>query len=162
MKRIGVAAGRRTISPGRATPVHQRDFILRIIEQLGAVLAELRRMILGRGDPAETQEALSRAASMAGFDLELLRGFDTSTLHLLVSPLGEVDPTRCWMMAEILYLDGLEAELRDGSGRASLLKARALYDLVRPSGGMLVGMPEATERIAEIDERLGGTPVVTD
>lgn len=142
--------------------MHQRDFILRIIEQIGAVLVELRRRILGRGDPAETQVALAQAASMAGFDLELLRGFDTSTLHLLVSPMGDVDPTRCWLMAEILYLDGLEGELSDRGGRESLLKARALYDLVRPAGGMLVGMPEAAERIAEIDERLGGLPVPAD
>jgi hypothetical protein len=87
-------------------------------------------------------------------DLHLLRGFDLSTLLLLAAPTGEVDPTRCWLMAEILYLDGLEAVLSERDGSDTLLKARALYELVRPAGGMLVGMPEAAQRIAEIDERV--------
>ncbi len=138
--------------------MHQRDYILRIIEQLGVALAELRRRILRQEDSAAVREALARTAGQAGFDLELLRGFDISTLHLLVAPTGEVDLTRCWLMAEILYLDGLEAALSDHDGRDSLMKARALYDLVRPAGGMLVGMPEATERIAEIDQRIESPP----
>ena len=132
--------------------MHQRDFILRIIEQLGAALAQLRRRILRREDSVAVREALGKTADQAGFDIELLRGFDLSTLHLLVAPTGEVDLTRCWLIAEILYLDGLEAALSDHDGRDSLLKARALYDLVRPAGGMLVGMPEATDRITEIDQ----------
>lgn len=138
--------------------MHQRDFIMRIIEQLGAALIEMRRMILRQEDPAATREALARTASQAGFDIELLRGFDFSTLLLLVAPAGDVDPTRCWLMAEVLYLDGLETDLSGGDARDSLTKARALYDLIRPAGGMLVGMPEASERISEIDERLGGGP----
>ena len=138
--------------------MHQRDFILRIIEQLGVALAALRRRILRQEDSTAVREALARTAGQAGFDIELLRGFDLSTLHLLVAPTGEVDPTRCWLMAEILYLDGLEATLSDRDGRDSLLKARALYDLVRPAGGMLVGMPEAMERISEIDQWIEAPP----
>ncbi len=138
--------------------MHQRDFILRLIEQLGAALAELRRRILRRDDSDAVREALARTAGQAGFDIQLLRGFDLATLHLLVAPTGEVDPTRCWLMAEILYLDGLEAALSDRDGRDSLLKARALYDLVRPAGGMLVGMPEAMERISEIDQWIEAPP----
>jgi hypothetical protein len=132
----------------------QRDFIMRLIEQLGTVLAELRRRVLQQADPTGVRDDLARAAAQAGFDIEMLRGFDIPTLHLLVAPAGgDVDITRCWLMAEILYIDGIEAELSGGDGRESLWKARALYDLVRPAGGMLVGMPEAQERIAEIDER---------
>lgn len=134
--------------------MHQRDFILRMIEQLGAALAEVRRMILGGKDGSAAREALARTASQAGTDVTLLKGFSLDTLHMLIAPTGEVDPTRCWLFAEVLYLDGLESVLSEGDGRDSLLKARALYDLIRPAGGMLVGMPEAAERIAEIDRRL--------
>jgi len=137
--------------------MHQRDFILRIIEQLGVAFAQLRRLILRREDLPQVRETLARTAGQAGFDIELLRGFNLSTLHLLVAPTGEVDLTRCWLMAEILYLDGLEATLSDQDGRDSLTKARALYDLVRPAGGMLVGMPEAADRITEIDQLLEGS-----
>jgi hypothetical protein len=135
--------------------MHQRDFIMRIIEQLGVALVELRRGILQQEDPVATRETLARTASQAGFDIELLRGFDLNTLQLFVAATGEVDLTRCWLTAEILYLDGLDRQLSEGDGENSLLKARALYDLVRPAGGMLVGMPEAAERIAEIDQLLG-------
>ena len=142
----------------RRENMHQRDFILRMIEQLGVAFAHLRRMILRREDSVGVREALAQTAGQAGFDIELLRGFDLPTLHMLVAPTGEVDLTRCWLMAEILYLDGLEATLSDQDGRDSLLKARALYDLIRPSGGMLVGMPEAADRITEIDDLLKASP----
>lgn len=135
--------------------MYRRDYILRMIEQLGAVMAALRRRLLGGSPPDDALDQLESVASEAGFNLELLRGFDLPTLHLLVSPTGEVDPTRCWLMAEILYLDGLEANLSDDPrARDSLLKARALFELIRPWGGMLVGLPEAAERIAEIDAKL--------
>ena len=134
--------------------MHERDYILRVIEQLGAALVELRRRILGRRDVVEVRGALAEVAGRAGLDVELLRGFDVDTLRMLVSPTGEVEPARCWLMAEVLYLDGLESAMSGGDGRASFVKARALYDLIRPAGGLLVGLPEAAERIAEIDAHL--------
>ncbi|MEM7414544.1 MAG: hypothetical protein AAF389_03545 [Gemmatimonadota bacterium] len=132
----------------------QRDYILRIIEQLGAALAELRRRVLNQeGD--DLRGDLERVSGQAGFDIDLLRGFDFGTLHLLITQGGEVDVARCWLMAEVLYLDGLDATISGTDGSDSLRKARGLYEMVRPAGGMLVGIPEALERIAEIDRWLG-------
>jgi hypothetical protein len=134
--------------------VPQRDYILRVIEQVGAALAALRRRILGRKeDPSALYDEMARVAGQAGFDLELLRALSGDTLHMLVSPTGEVEPARCWLMAEILHLDGLQAlaEERSVDAIASLGKARLLFGLVEPGGGMLVGFPEAAERIREID-----------
>ena len=135
----------------------QRDYILRLIEQLGVALAALRRRILSRQDPsASLQDELSRVSGQAGFDMALLRALSADTLHMLVSPTGEVEPARCWLMAEILYLDGLQAreERREDDAAASLAKARLLFGLVEPGGGMLVGFPEAAERVREIEELL--------
>jgi len=132
----------------------QRDYILRVIEQLGAALAALRRRILGRREDSTTlHDALTQLTGQAGFDLELLRALSADTLHMLVSPTGEVEPARCWLMAEILYTDGLQAlvEERSGDAAASLGKARLLFGLVEPGGGMLVGLPEAAERAREIE-----------
>ncbi|HSW28493.1 MAG TPA: hypothetical protein VLH75_03270 [Longimicrobiales bacterium] len=132
----------------------QRDYILRVIEQLGAALASLRRRILGRQEESGAlQGELTRLAGQAGFDLELLRALSGETLHMLVSPTGEVEPARCWLMAELLYLDGLQAlaEERADDAQASLGKARLLFGLVEPGGGMLVGFPEAAERGREIE-----------
>jgi hypothetical protein len=131
----------------------QRDYILRLIEQMGGVLAALRNRILGRKvDRVRIQQELTAAAGQAGFDLDLLRGFTADTLHMLVSPTGEVEPGRCWLMAEVLYLDGLQS-LAEGDvdvARQSLGKARLLFGLIEPGGGMLVGFPEAADRVAEI------------
>ncbi|MCG6987398.1 MAG: hypothetical protein LJF06_04370 [Gemmatimonadetes bacterium] len=139
----------------------QRDYILRLIEEMGAIMAALRDRILGRKtDHASLQDELTALSGRAGFDLALLRGFDGETLRMLVAPTGEVEPARCWMMAEILYLDGLEADVDDrrDDARASLDKARILYSLIEPAGGMLVGIVEAAARIEEIDRRLATLP----
>jgi hypothetical protein len=137
--------------------MHQRDYILRLIEQIGSVLVELRNRILGRrSDGLRIQEELSSVAGQAGYDLELLRGFTGDTLRMLVSPAGEVEPGQCWLIAELLYLDGLQAEVEEriSDAREGLSKARILYQLIEPAGGMLVGLPEAAERIDDIDVRL--------
>jgi len=138
----------------------QRDYILRLIEQLGAALAALRRRILSREhDPSALHEELARISGQAGFDMALLRALSADTLHMLVSPTGEVEPARCWLTAELLYLDGLQArgEERRDDAAASLAKARLLFSLVEPGGGMLVGFPEAAERVREIEGLLQDT-----
>jgi len=137
--------------------MEQRDYILRLIEQMGAALVALRNRILGRrADPARIGDELSTLAGQGGLDMALLRGFSGDTLRMLVSPAGEVEPGRCWLIAELLYLDGLQAQVeeRTGDARESLSKARILYALVAPRGGMLVGFPEAAERTDDIEARL--------
>ena len=137
--------------------MQQRDYILRLIEQMGAALVALRNRIMGRkDDPLAIWEELSGLAGQAGIDLTLLRGFSVDTLHMFVSPAGEVEPARCWLMAELLYLDGLQAELegRVEDAATGFEKAHTLFHLVAPAGGLLIGLPEAAERMAEIEERL--------
>jgi hypothetical protein len=139
----------------------QRDYILRLIEQMGAALVALRNRILGRKiAPTTIQAELAGLSGRAGFDLDVLRGFSADTLHMLIAPTGEVEPARCWMMAEILYLDGLQAEIeeRPYSARASLEKARVLFTLLEPGGGMLLGIAEAADRVQDIDARLEALP----
>ena len=137
--------------------MHQRDYILRIIEQLGEVLIALRKRILGGTATAEEiNDELARVSGQAGFDIMLLRSFTLESLYMFAAPGGDVDPSKCWLMAECLFVDGLQASREKApDARASLIKARALYDLVRPGGAMLVGFPEAAERIAAIDEVIG-------
>jgi hypothetical protein len=135
----------------------RRDYILRMIEQVGQMLIALRKLIVGRlaGD-AEIETKLREAAARGGVDLELARLTTAETLALLVAPTGDVEPGRCWLYAETLYLDGLNAQTRGlaDHARASYGKARLLFTMVKPWGGQLVGWPEADDRIAEIDRRL--------
>jgi hypothetical protein len=87
----------------------------------------------------------------------LARAATPETIRLLIAPTGDVEPGRCWLLAETLFLDGLQAQLSDQDERAldSFAKAHMLFSLLAPMGAFLVGFPEAAERIREIDERLG-------
>jgi len=132
----------------------QKDYLLRQIEALGQLLIAIRKMILGgEADGAAVESRLREAAGKGGMDLELARAATPDTLHMLISPTGEIEPGRCWLMAETLYLDGIQARLTEDPGRAldSLGKARMLFSLLAPMGAFLVGFPEAAERIREID-----------
>ncbi len=138
--------------------MERRDYILRMIEQIGGALIAMRNRILGRRTtPARIEEDLQALAGRSGFDLDVIRGLSGDTLHMLVAPSGEVEPGRCWLIAELLYLDGLEAEVeeRADDARTSFEKARTLFSLIAPGGGMLVGFPEAEDRFRDIEARLG-------
>jgi hypothetical protein len=135
----------------------QKDYILRQIEILGAALVALRKMILGgTADASEVEDKLQRVSEQGGMALDLARAASPDTLHLLVAPTGEIEPGSCWLLAESLYLDGLYAKTIPDEGRAvdSLRKSRMLFALLEPMGAFLVGFPEASERIREIDDVL--------
>jgi hypothetical protein len=134
----------------------QTDYILRMIEQMGQMLVELRNMILGKGASAEViADKLAEAATQSGFDLALARAASAETIEMLVAPAGDLEPGRCWLVAEILYLDGLQAllEKRPEEGEESLRKCLPLYTLLKPKG-LFLRLPEATARINEVETRL--------
>ena len=134
----------------------QRDYILRLIEQLGTMLAELRRRVLGgRAEGPEIREEMNQALQRVGLDLDLALSASSETLAMLVAPTGEVDPTRCWVLAECLYIHGLEREAagEPGEAAASYERARHLFKVLEP-GSAFYGLEEANERRADIEERL--------
>jgi len=139
----------------------QRDYILRMIEQAGTILKHLLARVLGRSaDREQIARDLRRAAQLGGLDLDILRMCDGPTLVQIVAPGGEPDPSRAWLAAETLYVDGVEAEL-DGRGAdaASVFsKALALFRLVAPDAVLPSGFPEANARIVEIEGRLRTLP----
>ncbi len=135
----------------------RQDYILRQIEMLGQILIELRNRILGRkiDGPAAMQE-LQAVVRKVGIDIEMLRVATPDTLAMLAAPTGDVEPGRCWLMAEALYLDGLTSELEERREDAlnALDKAARLFSLLEPGGVYLVGFPEASERLDEIRDRV--------
>ena len=137
----------------------QMDYLLRQIEILGQLLIAIRKMILGgEADGAAVENRLREVAGKGGMELELARAATPDTLRMLIAPTGEIEPGRCWLLAETLYLDGIQARLTEDYERASdsLRKARMLFSLLQPMGAFLVGFPEAAERIHEIDGLLVG------
>lgn len=139
--------------------MYQRDFILRMIEQIGRVLIALRNRILRRQiGGGELREELNAVAQRTGLDFALARRVEPETLMLLVAPTGELEPGRCWLLAELFYLDGLQAveEGRTEDASESLDRARRLYEVLRPRKVTIVAFPEATERLDEIRELMEG------
>jgi len=137
----------------------QKDYLLRQIEALGQLLIAIRKMILGgEADGAAVETRLREASGKVGMDLELARAATPETLRMLIAPTGEIEPGRCWLLAETLYLDGIHARLSGDPGQAldSLGKARMLFSLLGPMGAFLVGFPEAAERMEEIDRLVAG------
>ena len=132
--------------------MYQRDYILRLIEQFSKALIALRNRILKR----ETENPLMTAeigdiAAQAGLDLDVARRLDPATLLLWLSPAGEADPARLWLMAELLYLEGLAARTSDeAGGGADFGRALALVEQLpagwRPSEDFCT----AGERVAEL------------
>ena len=132
----------------------QRDYILREIERFAAMIAALRRRIMGQ-PPAEARADLDNFAASAGLDPSVLRVLSAETLERMIGDRAGIDPTRCWLWAEFLYLDGLTAE-SEGDGAAArdrFEKALMLYGLL---GSPLTGGPlaEVPARIAELQQRL--------
>jgi hypothetical protein len=135
----------------------EKDYILRQIEILGAALVALRKMILGgSADASEVEDKLQKVSEQGGMALDLARAASPETLHLLIAPTGEIEPGSCWLLAESLYLDGLHARTIPDAERTvdSLAKAKMLFSLLKPMGAFLVGFPEASQRIEEIDEAM--------
>jgi hypothetical protein len=135
----------------------QRDYILRLIEQASLALKQALARILGRTGPrAEIAQDLRHAAQLGGLDLDLLRLFDGETLLQLITPGPEPEPAHVWLAAETLYLDGLAADFEgsDDEAAATLAKALLLYRLVAPGPALPSSVPEAAERVRDIEERL--------
>jgi hypothetical protein len=138
----------------------RQDYILRIIEQMGQMLARLLDQILNRpGEDLSGVEAdLNGAAHRVGLDLQLARRLAPDTLHMMVSPAGVLDPSRCWVLAELLYLHGLQAERTGDTAAAheSFIRSLYLYELVEPDWKPVVELPGAAARVAELKERQHG------
>lgn len=137
--------------------LYQRDYILRMIEEMGVILVRLREMILGgASDRRMVDGEIRKVAHGIGFDIDVARIADDATLERMVAPTGALEPGRGWLIAECFYLHGLEAQLdeRAEEARASLSRALRLFGLLAPDALLPSGFTEAALRIQEIERRL--------
>ncbi len=140
--------------------MQRRDYILREIERLGYILARIRDRILGRTTSLdELRRDLSGAAGSIGLDLDLAHRVTPETLLLLAPP--ATDPSKTWFFAESLYLEGLELYLAGTPRQAAglLRRARLLFEALRGAGSGVNLVPEAEDRIREIDDILVTEPL---
>jgi len=126
----------------------QRDYILRLVEQLAKTLgAVLVLKKARRFDEAEL--AVSEAAkNLVGLDVRTLLALPLEQIVTLFSPVGSLDAGKCLVVAEILYEDGDVKSLKGDEAAAYRSRIRALGLLLEVSGR------ESLERIPDPDKYL--------
>jgi hypothetical protein len=108
--------------------VYRHDYILKLIERFGAALISLRDKILRRSrDEVGIRAEIHEIAQHAGLDIAVARSLEPASLLMWLAPTGQPDPAKLWLMAELLYLEGLDGK---GSGssqwRGDLERALAI------------------------------------
>jgi hypothetical protein len=142
--------------------MYRRDYVLRIIERFGRMLIALRNHILQREVEADDVRAqLGEVAREAGLDMAIARRLDPAALLMWLAPTADFDAPRLWLMAELLYLEALDARASsaEGGGRADFARALALFDHLPPDWKPTDGFVTAAARAEEIrSSYLSGTP----
>jgi hypothetical protein len=136
----------------------RQDYISRLIEQFGRTLVTLRNLITGRqASPAEIHEQIASVASQCGLGLDIARSLDSAMLVMWLAPRGDIDAGKFWLLAELLFLEGLQAreEGRMDLARADLERARLLLGKLAPDWRPDDDLASAAERIQDIDTALG-------
>jgi len=141
--------------------MYRRDYILRLIERFGRMLIALRNVILKReAHPAHVQAQIGDLADQAGLDLNIARRLDPASLVLWLAPTNDFDVPRLWLMAELLYLHGLEGSaIAEGTARGDFERALALFAHLPPEWRPTDDLASAAERVAELRGLLAGESV---
>ena len=130
----------------------QRDYILRLVEQLSKTLgAVLTLKKARRFDEAEL--AVSEAAkNLVGLDVKTLLALPVEQIVSLFSPSGSLDAGKCIVVAEILYEYGEIKSLRGEEDLAYHARIRALSLLLEVSGReSLARIPDAQRYLRQIE-----------
>lgn len=132
--------------------MYRHDYILRLIERFGAALITLRDKILRRQrDEVAVRAEISEVARQAGLDLDVARSLDPQQLLIWLAPTGQPDPAKLWLMAELLYLDGLHAHTSGAPGwQGDFERAYAILSHVPPQWRPNDAFASAEERAGEI------------
>jgi hypothetical protein len=136
----------------------RQDYIIRLIEQFGRALATLLGKITGRQlSPTEVHAQIGVVATQSGLSLDIARSLDPAMLLMWLAPRGDIDPGKFWLMAELLFLEGLQLreEGDDARARADLERARLLLLKIEPDWRPQADLASAGERLAEVETALG-------
>jgi hypothetical protein len=138
--------------------MYRHDYILKLIERFGAALLSLRDRILRRvREEQPVTSEIHEIARHAGLDLAIARSLAPDSLLIWLAPGGEPDPAKLWLMAELLYLEGLESKLSGRTGWRGDFE-RALFLLRELPAGWRPGeaLAAADLRASEIRTALNG------
>lgn len=86
----------------------RRDYLLRMIEEMGRIVARIRELLVG-GDIAAVETELQSAARLASLDLKTIRALTADSLLLLLLPAPTADSGRLKIVIQVLALDAERA-----------------------------------------------------
>ena len=89
-------------------PMLRRDYVLRMIEEMGRIVARIRELLVG-GDIPAVETALQEAARLASLDLQTIRALTADSLLLLLLPAPTADAGRLKIVIQVLALDAERA-----------------------------------------------------
>lgn len=131
--------------------MEREDYLIRMIAQMGLVLARVRRMLL-EGKNAEAGGDLEDAALKGGIDLGLVIALDETSLRPLLLTGGDFDRPKCAFFAEVVYLEWRRQRAMGDAGRAERCARRALLLFALAYEGIVMD-DDTRERVAELQTR---------
>lgn len=128
--------------------MQREDYLLRMIAQMGRVLAAVRRRLL-EGRYSEAGEELERAAQGGGIDLRFLIALDEASLEPMLRTGGEIDRPKCAFFAEVIYLEWRRNLAMHRMDEAERCAQRALLLYALAYDGIVID-DQTRRRIAEL------------
>ena len=132
--------------------MQREDYLLRMIAQMGLVLARVRRLLL-EGKNAEAGGELEQASLKGGIDLALVIALDEPSLRPLLFTAGELDRPKCAFFAEVVYLEWRRQRAMGHAQRAERCARRALLLFALAYEGIVTD-DETRQRITELQQLL--------
>lgn len=134
----------------------RRDYIRRILEQLGRALSRVRELV-DAGDMKAGLAELERTAATLGIPAPLAHAMSDDTLGAVLRTAGHPDVPKQVVVAELFFLAAAAARERGASAESARLLARArrLYAELTDDNDALVALG-VDGRLEEIDRLLSG------
>jgi hypothetical protein len=132
--------------------MQREDYLIRMIAQMGRVLAAIRRMLL-EGENSAAGDELELAAQKGGIDLRLVLALDEPSLEPLLRTGGEIDRPKCAFFAEVVYLEWRRQLAMGRMPQAERCARRALLLYALAYDGFVLG-DEMRQRVAELEARI--------
>lgn len=104
--------------------MYRRDYILRLIEEMGRIVARIRELLMG-GASTKVELELDALARLAGLELGAVRALTADSLLVLLRPTPDADPTRALIVAQLLELDAERARAAGDSAGSERAAAKA-------------------------------------
>lgn len=134
----------------------QRDYILRLVEQLAKTLGAVLTLKRAKRFEEAGRVIAEAAKNFVGLQIETLLALPVDQIVALFNPSGSLDAGRCLVVAELLYEAGEVGSLKGDEETAYHCRVRSLGLLLEVSGR------ESLDRIPDSQRYLSKIETLTD